>query len=118
MPDLGTPIAWTALPDGIPVYSADGQRVATVKHVLGDTGTDIFDGIILDTDHGHRFVDAPEVGPLGEEGAQLTIRADEVAALPEPTPAPAVIDVDPTDPGESPLQSTLRRAWDLLSGRY
>ncbi len=119
MPDLGTPIAWTALPTGIPVYSSDGHRVATVKHVLGDTGTDIFDGIVLDTEqHGHRFVDAPEVGALGEEGAELIIRADEIAALPEPTPAPAVIDIDPTDAPDGPLQSKLRRAWDLLSGRY
>jgi len=118
MPDLGTPIAWTALPTGIPVYSSDGERVATVKHVLGDTETDIFDGIVLDTDHGHRFVDAPEVGDLGEEGAALIIPAEEVAALPEPTPAPAVIDIDPTDVDQSPLQGKLRRAWDLLSGRY
>jgi hypothetical protein len=118
MPDLGTPIAWTALPEGIPVYSADGHHVGKVKLVLGDTPTDIFDGIVLDTDHGDRFVDAPEVGDLGEEGAQVTIRADEVAALPEPTAAPAVVDIDPSDADQSPLQAKLRRAWDLISGRY
>jgi hypothetical protein len=118
MPDLGTPIAWTALPDGIPVFSADGLQVGTVRHVLGDTGTDIFDGIVLDTEHGHRFVDAPEVGDLGERGAALTIPADAVAALPEPTASPGVIDVGAADVDESPLQAKLRRAWDLISGRY
>jgi hypothetical protein len=118
MPDLGTPIAWTALPTGIPAYSADGHRVGTVRHVLGDTPTDIFDGIVLDTDHGHRFVDAPEVGRLGEKGAALIIRADEVAALPEPTAAPAVVEIDPSAVDQSPLQGKLRRAWDLISGRY
>ena len=49
MEDLGNPVSYLVLADGTPVYSSDGETVGNVEHVLGDTETDIFDGIVLDT---------------------------------------------------------------------
>lgn len=46
----------------------------------------IFDGIVVATSDGKRFVDAPEVGHIAERAVTLTITAAEVAALPVPRP--------------------------------
>jgi hypothetical protein len=118
MDDLGPPIAYLALPQGVAAYSADGQEVGTVAHVLAEEGADIFDGLVLDTANGHRFVDAPQVAELHERGALLTLGAAEVSQLPEPSENPAALDVNPADADESELSAKLRRAWDFLSGRY
>jgi hypothetical protein len=126
MDDLGAPISYAVLETGTPVYSSDGVRIGAVAHVLAAAEEDIFDGIVIDdldhgtfgATHGHRFVDAPEVGRLHERGVELTIDGAACRALPEPSANPADIKADPTDVPGSPLGGKLRRAWDLLSGNY
>ena len=120
--DRGAPIAYMVLAEGTPVHSADGVPIGKVKHVLADTAADVFDGIVLDTDEGDRFVDAPEVGDLYERLVLLTIRADEAAKLPEHTPSPAVVglDADTIAGGGSTGggKGAARRVWDRLTGNY
>jgi len=118
MEDLGPPIAYLALAEETPVYSADGERIGTVAHVLADADADVFDGLVLDTANGHRFADAPEVAELHERGVVLRLSATDAARLPEPSENPAALDVNPADAEESELSAKLRRAWDFLSGRY
>jgi hypothetical protein len=48
--DLGNPASYLVLADGTPVVSPDGQEVGEVEHVLADADSDVFDGIIVDTD--------------------------------------------------------------------
>ena len=43
----------------------------------------IFDGIVIDTPDGRRFVDAPEVARIFERAVVLTITAEEARELPE-----------------------------------
>jgi hypothetical protein len=93
--DYGAPIAYAALVEGTPVFSSDGAQIGLLERVLADERTDIFDGIVVDTPDGDRFVDAPQVGRLYERAVILGITAEEATALPEPQPAPAVIDVEP-----------------------
>ena len=57
--ERGERIAYTVLAEGTPVATADGQRIGTVTAVRADEGKDIFDGIVISTDDGDRFVDAP-----------------------------------------------------------
>lgn len=118
--DRGAPIAYMVLEEGTPVQSADGAEIGTVKHVLADTGADVFDGIVVDTPDGDRFVDAPEVGDLFEHLVVLTIDAEAARALPEHTPSPAVVELDAdTIAGAGPgPKSTARRVWDRLSGNF
>jgi hypothetical protein len=119
--DLGPPVSYLVLEKGTPVYSSDGQKVGTVEHVLGDADADVFDGVIVDTSAGpggHRFVDAPHVDRIHEDGVVLSMDGSEAEDLPEPAPGPGELDVNPADAEESPLQEKLRRAWDYLSGNY
>jgi hypothetical protein len=118
MPDLGPPVAYLALPEGVPVYAADDSRVGDVEHVLADEETDIFDGLVVGTGEGHRFVDASLVDELYERGVVLSIDGAEALSLPEPSASPAVLEADPADTAESDLTRKLRRAWDFVSGNY
>jgi hypothetical protein len=76
-------IGYQALPRGTPVESSDGVRLGTVQRVLDNAREHIFDGIVLRTSDGRRFVDAPEVARITERRVTLTITAAEAAGLPE-----------------------------------
>jgi hypothetical protein len=126
----GAPIAYTVLAEGTPVFTSDGVQLGLAERVLADEVADVFDGIVVDTPHGDRFVDAPLVDRVYERAVILSITADEARTLPEPEPAPAVIDVDPDVPvevdphgveGASPLDQMRHAAKRLkwrLTGRY
>ena len=121
MEDLGAPISYLALGDGIAVYSSDGKELGRVEDVLAEPDEDIFDGFVIDTSvlpGGHRFVDAPEVGAIHERGVVLKLDAEAAEKLPEPSANPGVVEADPDDLPRTRLQEKLSRAWDLISGNY
>ncbi|MDQ3608131.1 MAG: hypothetical protein M3459_04405 [Actinomycetota bacterium] len=118
MADHGAPIAYITLAEGTPVYASGGEQVGTVRRVLADAEADIFDGIVLDTDEGERFADAPAVGDLFEHAAFLELTAAQARHLHAPDANPAVMDAHVDDAEEPELRARLRRAWDVLSGRY
>ena len=121
MDDLGAPISYLALGEGVPVYSSDGKDLGKVEHVLAEPEEDIFDGFVIDTSvlpGGHRFVDAPEVAEIHERGVVLKLDADAAERLPEPSANPGVLEADPDDLSRTRLEEKLSRAWDLISGNY
>lgn len=117
--DLGTPISYLVLAKGTPVYSADGEQVGNVTHVLADEGEDVFDGIVIGEHvHGtaHRFVEADDVGEIHEHGVVLTLSHEQCEQLPAPSANPAVMRDDPAESRSGIRHEKLRRAWDLISG--
>ena len=84
--DEGHAISYKLLERGVEVRSSDGQPVGRVERVLENPREHIFDGIVISTQQGLRFVDAPEVGRIAERLVTLTIDVQEAAALPEPDP--------------------------------
>ena len=81
--DDGHAIGYKVLKRGTPVRSSDGVEVGTVRRVLDNAREHIFNGIVIDTADGRRFVDAPEVGRIFERAVILTITAEEARELPE-----------------------------------
>lgn len=122
MEDRGEPIAYTVLVEGTRVEGRDGAEVGSVKRVLADEGSDIFDGLVLDTPDGDRFVDAPQVGEIYTRLVILDMTADDARRLPEPTASPAAVDVTADDiAGDTTgdrVRDAARRAWDRISGNY
>jgi hypothetical protein len=116
--DLGAPGSYMTLTEGVAVYSSDGKRLGEVEHVLAEPDKDIFDGIVFEGPAGHRFVDAPEVDRIHEQGVVLALDAAAASGLPEPGPNPASMSASPDDTVEGELERKLRRAWDLISGKY
>jgi hypothetical protein len=119
--DRGAPVSYLTLARGTPVFASDGARVGSVEHVLADADADIFDGLVIDIrpgPGGHRFVDAPEVASLAQRGVTLTIDAAAVEALHRPSENPPGMSAGPGAGAEGNLAHKLRRAWDMISGRY
>jgi hypothetical protein len=81
--DYGHAIGYKVLKRGTPVRSSDGVEIGTVRRVQDNAREHIFDGIVVDTPDGRRFVDAPEVARIFERAVILTITAEEARALPE-----------------------------------
>jgi hypothetical protein len=118
--DLGAPSSYMALDEGTDVYSSDGGRLGSVRHVLADVDRDIFDGIVIDSKTaagGHRFADASQVKEVYERGVVLKIAAAAVGELPEPSENPAVMSAGPDATEPDDLGDKLRRAWDRISGQ-
>jgi hypothetical protein len=93
--DEGHPISFRLLERGTAVWSSDDEEVGIVDEVLATDREDIFDGIVISTKEGRRFVDAPEVARIAERRVTLSITSAEVAQLPEPERAPPEFKVNP-----------------------
>jgi hypothetical protein len=76
-------IGYKALPRGVPVFTSDGLELGKVYRVQDNAREHIFDGIVITTKDGRRFVDAPEVARITTSRVTLTIDADEAKDLPE-----------------------------------
>ena len=78
------PIAYTALQPGTPVQTSDGQQFATVQAVLVDEMVSVFDGIVVQTPEGTRFVDADQIDSIHTSHVRTTLSAEQAAHLPPP----------------------------------
>lgn len=103
-----TPIAYTALPNGTPVFTSDGIEIGRVEHVLQDSSLDLFDGLAVTTDKGLRFVDANRVGRITAAAVETTLTDEEARALPEPQ-GTEVLDADPDQYGGNGLSAWFGR---------
>ena len=96
MTNEAEPIAYSALQPGAAVQSTDGQEFGTVEAVLQVEEVDVFDGIVVKTAEGVRFVDADQVQSIFTTHVRTTLSADDAANLPLPDQSP-VYDADADD---------------------
>ena len=120
--DEGLPSSWEVLEPGTPVLTSDGARVGEVKEVLAAPEEDIFEGVICKTEHGDRFVDAELIDSIHERGVDLKLDSASAGNLPEPKPAPAVMEVGADEVSESSGAYKgdiwFKRIWNRISGNY
>jgi sporulation protein YlmC with PRC-barrel domain len=95
MPDADHPIAYTALQPGTPVQTNDGHHFATVQAVLVDEKVSVFDGIVVQTAEGTRFVDADHIGSIYTTYVCTTLSAEQAANLPLPDGS-TLVDIKPS----------------------
>jgi hypothetical protein len=74
----GPAISYLALRRGTPVRGSDGVAVGRVRRVQDNAREHIFDGIVVETRQGRRFVDAPEVAHIAEHAVTLSVTAADV----------------------------------------
>jgi hypothetical protein len=107
---LGAPVAYTVLPDGVPVYDSNRVLVGEVEHVLADEGPDIFHGLIVRTPDGHRFADRDQIAELHRDGVVLAVPGTD---LHEPSADPVAAEAG--RPVSEQVHQRLRRAWEWVS---
>jgi hypothetical protein len=93
--DEGHPISFRVLSRGTAVWSSDGEEIGTIESVLANDPEDIFDGIVIRTKGGRRFVDAPEVARIAERRVTLSITSAEAEQLPQPAGGSPEYKADP-----------------------
>lgn len=84
--DEGPPSSYLLLAKDTPVFGSDGGVAGRVKEVLCDASEDIFDGLVLATSIGDRFLAAELVTAIHERGVDVSIPAAGASELPLPAP--------------------------------
>ena len=76
-------IGYQVLPRGVPVVASDGVQVGTFHKAQHHGREHLFDGMVIKTDEGRRFVDAPEVARITNKRVILAIDSAEARELEE-----------------------------------
>jgi hypothetical protein len=84
----GEPISYRALAVGTDVMNIDGTSIGTVEHVLQEPDLDLFDGIVIATSAGIRFVDRDQITSITTTSVATSLSAADAAQLPEPEGSP------------------------------
>jgi hypothetical protein len=81
-------ISYLAAIRGTPVLSSSGTQIGTLEHVLQVPELDVFDGIVVATQAGLRFVDADNVQRITQSRIWCSLDDEQAARLPPPAGAP------------------------------
>ena len=107
--DCGSPIAYLVLQPGTAVYTSGRERIGTVEQVLFVQEEDVFDGIVVQTGDGARFVDASDVDGIFERCVITSLSLEQAKALSPPETAPPVYGVDPAQGTGTSLRARFGR---------
>src|ERR1700685_438851 len=97
MSEDAEPISYQGVAHGTPVLSSTGQEFGTLAKVLDIASEDVFDGIIVKTHHGERFVDRDQIAEITTRYIKCDLDDEAVESLPEPSGTPVYRDNAPQD---------------------
>lgn len=106
--DDARPIAYTALDRGTAMLDDSGRQFGTVEHVLQIPEEDLFDGIVVATNAGLRFVDRDQIGEITTRYVRCQLTDEQVTTLPAPQ-GEAVFTVDALQDTGTSLHDRLGR---------
>jgi len=86
-------ISYKAAVVGTPVLSTSGAQIGTLEHVLEIPDLDVFDGIVIATHAGLRFIDADQIREITRSHIQSSLDDTQASQLPPPD-GPPVYRVD------------------------
>jgi hypothetical protein len=81
-------ISYLAAVPGTPVFSSTGTEIGTLEHVLQVPEVDVFDGIVIATKDGLRFIDADYVQQITRSSIQTSLDDVQASQLAPPDGAP------------------------------
>lgn len=89
--DDGYAISYKVLEKGAIVRSSDGVELGTVVSVEEAKREQMFDGLVIETKDGRKFVDAPEIARIAERGVTTTFEAADAEKFMDEPPRSAPI---------------------------
>jgi hypothetical protein len=92
-----TPIAYEVLAKGTRVLSASGTEIGVVEHVLADSSLDLFDGLVVKTPAGLRFVTADQVGLITTTAVHSKVADADIPNLQQPHTGDQVLEANPDE---------------------
>jgi hypothetical protein len=101
-------ISYQAAVRGTPVLSSTGRQIGTLEHVLEVPEVDVFDGIVIATTAGLRFVDADYVQQITRSSIRCSLDDAQASQLVPPQGAP-VYRVDALEDAGHSLHDVLGR---------
>ena len=102
------PISYMAAVRGTPVLTSSGTQIGTLEHVLEVPEVDVFDGIVIATEAGLRFIEAVYVQRITPSHIWCSLDDAQAAQLPAPRGAP-VYRVDALKDSGNSLHDVLGR---------
>jgi hypothetical protein len=102
------PISYEAAVRGTPVLSSTGTQIGTLEHVLEVPEVDVFDGIVIATKDGLRFIDADYVQQITRSHIRCGLDDMQASQLLPPDGAP-VYRVDALEDSGHSLHDVLGR---------
>ena len=75
-------IGYQVLARGVPVEAADGTEVGKFHKAIHHAREHMLDGVVIETEKGRLFVDAPEIARITNRRIILTIESGAVGELP------------------------------------
>jgi hypothetical protein len=103
-------IAYTAAVVGAQVLTVEGERIGSLERVLDIPDLDLFDGIVVKTDAGDRFVDRDQISHFTTTAVHCSLTAQQAAGLPEPD-SPPTYRADPGQDGGNSVIDRVKRAF-------
>jgi hypothetical protein len=87
---MADPISWLMIEPGWKVVAADGTEVGKIEEVVGDTGSDIFNGLAVSTGLLTRpkYVPAERVSEITEGEVRVDVPPEQIEHLDEHEPQP------------------------------
>jgi hypothetical protein len=82
--DDAQPVSYEGVPHGVPLLTSNGTRFGTLEKVLEVPSEDLFDGVIVKTEHGRRFVDRDQISEITTEYVKCDLDDAAASRLPEP----------------------------------
>lgn len=78
---MSDPVSWLMIEQGWKVLDPAGEQIGHVEEVVGDTGTDIFNGLKIATGllSGSRYVPAERVSEIEDGSVTLDVKKDAIA---------------------------------------
>jgi hypothetical protein len=93
MSEDAQPVSYEGVPLGVPLLSSTGEQFGTLVKVLEIPQEDLFDGVIVQVGHEHRFVDRDQIAEITTEYIKCDLDEDAISTLPMPSGTP-VFDAD------------------------
>ena len=80
---MSTPVSWLMIEPGWAVVAADGIEIGKVEELVGDAGSDIFNGLAVSTGvlARSKYVPAERVVQITEGRVELDLGADAIERL-------------------------------------
>ena len=94
---MADPVSWLMIDPGWTVVAADGTEVGKVEEIVGDTGSDIFNGLAVSTGLLGRSKNVPaeRVAEIVDGEVRLDLTAHAVEELDDYKPQPPSTELRP-----------------------